>query len=257
MESVLSGVLTSQGVMGGLIMQDTGQVLLQSLPAMFDQGQVAGAAGLLAEQQIGLEELTGGVRMGELRFELGKLVVRPVADRTIVLICEHGANLQMLAIALNVAAKKLEKMPAPATAPAAPGGQPRALTPPTPSGTGWTFMPLPVENGKQLLRVSVLAKTAGTFWESMEEHISVNRATCRSIWRHANSNPSKKFILGNPKSGTTSVIRLQIIEDDKENKYDGTVLITLAVAEHLGVKDGDQVTVEVPKGTGLLGWEGI
>lgn len=257
MESVLSGVLTSQGVMGGLIMDDTGHVLVQSLPAMFDQGQVAAAATVLAEQQIGLEEVTGGVRMGELRFELGKLIVRPVAERSIVLICEHGSNLQMLGIALNVAAKKIEKMPVQQASSVAPIAPPRELSPPTPSGTGWTFMPLTVENGKQLLRVMIIEKTAGTYWDSMEEHISVNRATCRSIWRHYNSNPSKKFILGNPATKVTSIIPLQIIENDKENMYDGMVLMTLAAAEHLGVKEGDQVTVEVPKGTGLFGWEGI
>lgn len=250
MESVLRGVLTSPGVMGGLITDDTGQVLVQSLPAMFAQEQVVAAAAVLAEQQIGLEEMTGGVRLGELRFELARVIVRPVAERSMVVICEHGINLQMLSIALNVAAKKLEKLPA---APATP----RELSPPTQSGTGWTFMPLALENDKQLLRVMIIEKTAGTFWESMEEHISVNRATCRSIWRHYNSNPSKKFILGNPKTKVTSNIPLQIIENDKENKYDGVVLMTLAAAEHLGVKDGEQVTVEVPKGTGLFGWEGI
>lgn len=257
MESVLSGVLTSQGVMGGLVMDDAGHVLVQSLPSMFDQGQVAAAAGLLAEQVIGIEDLTGGVRMGELRFELGKLIVRPVDQRAIVLVCEYGANLQMLAIALNVASKKIEKLPMVAAASTATATAPRELTPPTPSGTGWTFMPLPVENGKQLLRVMVIEKTAGTYWESMEEHISVNRASCRSIWRHYNSNPSKKFILGNPKTKGTASIPLQIIESDKDGMYDGAVLMTLAAAEHLGVKDGEQVTVEVPKGTGLFGWEGI
>lgn len=257
MESVLGGVVTSQGVMGGLIMDDTGRVLVQSLPAMFDQDQVAAAAAVLAEQQIGLEEATGGVRLGELRFELGKLIVRPVAERSIVLICEYGANLQMLSIALNVASKKLEKMPLSPAVSSASTASPRELTPPTSSGTGWTFMPLSVENGKQLLRVLILEKTAGMFWESMEEHISINRATCRSVWRYYNSNPSKKFILGNPKTKMTSIVPLQIIENDRENMYDGVVLLTLAAAEHLGVREGDQVTVEVPKGTGLFGWEGI
>jgi len=257
MESVLSGVLTSQGVMGGLIMDDSGRVLVESLPSLFDKDQVAHAASVLAEQQIGLEEFTGGMRLGELRFELGKLIVRPVTERSLVLICEHGANLQMLSIALNVAAKKIEKMPLTTVAGSGTAAVPRELTPPTPSGTGWTFMPLAVQNGKQLLRVSILEKTGGTFWESMEEHISVNRATCRSIWRYYSSRPSKKFILSNIRSGASSNIPLQIIEHDKENLYDGVVVMTLAAAEHLGVKDGDQVAVEVPKGTGLFGWEGI
>ena len=257
MEAVLSGVLTSQGVMGGLVMDDSGRVLVESLPSLFDKDQVAHAALVLAEQEIGLEELTGGVRLAELRFELGKLIVRPIAERSLVLICEHGANLQMLSIALNVAAKKIEKIPLAPAASSAAATAPRELTPPTPSGTGWTFMPLPVQNGKQLLRVSILEKTGGTFWESMEEHISVNRATCRSIWRHSSSNPSKKFILANLKTGVSSNIPLQIIEHDKESLYDGMVVLTLAAAEHLGVKEGDQGTVEVPKGTGLFGWEGI
>lgn len=176
MESVLSGVLTSQGVLGGLIIDEAGHVLVQSLPAMFDQEQVAVAATVLAEQLIGLEEVTGGVRTGELRFDLGRLIVRPAGERSIALICEHGANQQMLAIALNVASKKLEKLPAVPEAVSA-AATPRELSPPTPSGTGWTFMPLSVENGKQLLRVKIIEKTAGTYWESMEEHISVNRAT--------------------------------------------------------------------------------
>lgn len=254
MESVLSGVLTSPGVLGGLIIDDAGHVLVWSLPAMFDQAQVALAATLLAEQSIGLEDATGGAKAGELRFELGRLIVRPVGERLIVLTCEHSVNQQMLAIALNVAAKKLERLP---STPAPAAATPLELSPPVTSGTGWGFMPLPVENGKQLLRVIILEKTAGLFWESMEEHISVNRATCRSIWRHYHSNPSKKFILSNPKNKVTSIVPLQVIESDKDGLYDGAVLMTLAAAEHLKAKEGDQVTVEVPKGTGLFGWEGI
>lgn len=257
MESILSSVAASQGVMGGLIMDDAGRILVQSLPEMFDPSQVATATAALAEQQIGLEEGTGGVRLAELRFELGKVISRPVGERSIVLICDHAVNLQMLLIALNVASKKLEKMPVTQADAFTPVNRPKELTPPSHSGTGWTFMPLPVENGKQLLRVAILEKTGGTFWESMEEHISVNRPTCRSIWRHYSSNPSKKFILTNPKTGASSNIRLQVIENDKENQFDGVVLMTLAAAEHLGVKEGEQVYVEVPKGTGIFGWEGI
>lgn len=170
MEAVLSGVLTSQGVMGGLVMDDSGRVLVESLPSLFDKDQVAHAALVLAEQEIGLEELTGGVRLAELRFELGKLIVRPIAERSLVLICEHGANLQMLSIALNVAAKKIEKIPLAPAASSAAATAPRELTPPTPSGTGWTFMPLPVQNGKQLLRVSILEKPvapSGSRWKNI------------------------------------------------------------------------------------------
>lgn len=257
MDTVLRSVVTSAGVIGGMIMDDAGHLLVRSMPDMYDSEQLVRASSLLMEQQYGLEDVTGGVRQTEIRFELGKLISRSAGERTLVLLCEPGVNLQTLSIALNVASKKLEKLPVQQIAVQAPAAKPQELTPPLQSGTGWTFMPLQVEQGKMLLQVHIVEKRAGNFWDSMEELISVNRATCRSIWRHYNSRPSKKFSLTNPRSKINTIAPLYIIEDDKENMYDGRVLITLAAAEHLKIKEGEQIMVEVPTGTGLFGWEGI
>ena len=257
METILRSVVTSPGVTGGMITNDAGQLLVRSMPDMYDSDQLVRVATLLMEQQFGLEDVTGGVRQAEIRFELGKLVARSVGEKSLVLLCEPGVNLQVLSIALNVAAKKMEKLPLQQVAPQAPAAPPKSLTPPLQSGTGWTFMPLQVENGKMLLQVQIVEKSGGTFWDSMTEQVSVNRATCRSIWRHYSSRPSKKFTLMNPANNLSTIIPLHIIEDDKENLFDGRVLITIAVAEHLQVKEGDRVIIEVPKGTGLFGWEGI
>ncbi|MDK9719414.1 MAG: hypothetical protein OEL57_16145 [Trichlorobacter sp.] len=111
METILRSVVTSQGVIGGMIANDSGQLLVRSLPDMYDSDQLGRVCGLLTEQQLGLEDATGGVRQAEVRFELGKLIARSVGERLLVLLCEPGANVQMLLIALNVAAKKLEKLP--------------------------------------------------------------------------------------------------------------------------------------------------
>lgn len=257
METVLRSVVTSPGVIGGMITDDAGHLLVRSMPDMYESDQLARVSALLMEQQYGLEDTTGGVRQTEIRFEFGKLIARSVGERSLVLLCDPGVNLQVLSIALNVASKKLEKLPAQSAVAQAPAAGPKSLTPPLQSGTGWTFMPLQVENGMMFLQVQVVEKSAGTFWDSMKEQISVNRATCRSIWRHYSSRPSKKFSLTNPRNKVNTIAPLYIIEDDKENIYDGRVLITLAAAEHLQVKKGDRVMVEVPKGTGLFGWEGI
>ncbi len=257
METVLRGAVTSPGVIGGMITNESGQLLVRSMPDMYDSGQLGRLANLLVEQQYGLEEATGGVRQSEIRFELGKLIVRMAGERSLVLLCEPSVNLQVLSIALNVASKKLEKLPVQAVTPEVTAVQPSQLTPPLQSGTGWTFMPLQVENGKMLLQVQIVEKSAGTFWDSMEEKVSVNRATCRSIWRHYSSRPSKKFCLTNPQNKVTTLAPLYVIEDDKENIFDGRILITLAAAEHLQIKEGDRVMVEIPTGTGLFGWEGI
>ncbi len=264
MESVLAAVLTSPGVMGGLLLDDSGRVLVRSLPAMFDPDQVASAASVLSEQQIGLEDATGGVRMSEIRFELGKVISRPAGDKTIVLVCENSANIQLLSIGLNVASKKLEKMPAIASVPSvtvappvAPARVATELTPPLHSSTGWTFKPLQVEKGKILLHVQIVEKNGGTFWDSMQETVSINRITCRAIWRHYNQRPSKKFMLKNPSNGKQIIVPLSVIEDDQEALYDGKALLTLAAVESLGLAEGTLVSVEVPIGTGFLGWEGI
>ncbi len=257
METVLRSVVTSPGVIGGMIADDSGQLLVRSMPDMYDSGQLARVGTLLMEQQFGIEEATGGVKQSEIRFELGKLITRTAGERSLVLLCEPGVNIQVLSIALNVAAKKLEKLPVQPVTQQPAAAQPSQMTPPLQSGTGWTFMPLQIESGKMLLQVQIVDRTGGTFWSSMEEHVSVNRATCRSIWRHYSSRPSKKFLLTNPRNELNSIISLDIIEDDKENIFDGRALITLAAAEHLQLKEGDRVMVEVPKGTGLFGWEGI
>lgn len=257
METVLRSVVTSPGVIGGIITDDTGHLLVRSMPDMYDTEQLGRVSTLLMEQQYGLEDATGGVRQTEIRFELGKLISRSVGNRSLVLLCEPGVNLQVLSIALNVASKKLEKLPDQPTVVQSPEAGPKNLTPPLQSGTGWTFMPLQIVQGKILLQVQIVEKSGNTFWESMREQVSVNRATCRSIWRHYSSRPSKKFTLINQRTGCTSIVPLYIIEDDKENIFDGKMLITLATAEHLQVRDGDPIAVEVPKGTGLFGWEGI
>lgn len=257
MEAVLRSVVTSPGVFGGLIANDAGQLLVRSMPDLYDSEQLARVSTILMEQQFGLEDATGGVKQAEIRFELGKLIARPVADKTLVLLCEQSVNIQVLSIALNVAAKKLEKLPSqpPASRPSA--AQPTAMTPPLQSGTGWTFMPLQVEDGKMSLQVLIVEKSAGTFWDSMSEQVSVNRATCRSIWRHYSSRPSKKFSLTNLKNKVNAIVPLHVIEDDKESLFDGRVLITIATAEHLHVQEGDRLEVTVPHGTGMFGWEGI
>ena len=248
METVLRSVITSPGVIGGMVTDDSGHVLVRVMPDMYDSAQLARVSTLLLEQQFGLEEATGGVRQAEIRFELGKLVSRVVDNRVLVLLCDPASNVQMLSIALNVASKKLEKLPSERVV-----LQPAASQ----SSAGLTSAPLQIEDGKLLLQVRIVEKSAGTFWASMEEQVSVNRSTCRSIWRHYSSRPSKKFLLSNLRNKTETIAPLYIIEDDKENLFDGRVLITLATAEHLKVQEGDTVMVEVPKGTGLFGWEGI
>lgn len=127
METVLKSVVNSPGVVGGMITDGDGRVLTSLMPTIYDAEQLARTGALLLEQQFGLEDATGGVKQAEVRFELGKLVTRSARERTLIMLCEPEVNLQVLSIALNVAAKKMEKLPHIVPTPVSEGGKKEAL----------------------------------------------------------------------------------------------------------------------------------
>jgi hypothetical protein len=108
-----------------------------------------------------------------------------------------------------------------------------------------------------LLTCEIIVKTAGTFWDSMSDHASVNRNTALEVSNFFNTGPFKKLTLTNRTSGANKHVPVSVIQHDRDHAYDGKVLVTLALAELLKVKEGDQIRAEVVHGGGFLGWEGI
>ena len=97
--------------MGGMLSDDRGDVLTHSFPSFFDQSTLSGAAELIADNAIGLQEATGDVRLFDIRTELGRIIVKALPRMYVSVLCEPAVNIQLLFISLNVAIKKIEKLP--------------------------------------------------------------------------------------------------------------------------------------------------
>jgi hypothetical protein len=63
--------------------------------------------------------------------------------------------------------------------------------------------------------------------------------------------------ISNCTSGASKHVPVTVIQHDRDHSYDGKLLVTLALAELLKVKEGDQIRAEVVVGGGYFGWEGI
>ena len=121
MQAIVQGLTTSiPGVMGGMISDEQGNMLAHSFPSFFDEDALRSVAALLADNIVGLEDATGGVRCLDMRYELGRVIIKPLPKVSLLLLCQPTVNINLLFISLNVAIKKLEKI-------AAAGG---CMTPP-------------------------------------------------------------------------------------------------------------------------------
>ncbi|HIJ81312.1 MAG TPA: hypothetical protein HPP76_06360 [Desulfuromonadales bacterium] len=268
MQSIMLGLTTVPGVMGGMLTDERGNVLADSFPGFFDKGTLKGAAELLLDNTIGLQDVTGGVKLFDIRFELGRIIIKTLPRMFMVVLCQPTVNIQLLFISLNVAIKKLEKIAV---------EQPQLVNPPQPATPQVQLPPQAVTGSRPvaatapaysnyraesdakgvLLQCEIMKKTAGTFWESMTENASINRDTALEVSNFFSTGPFKKLTLTNRTSGVSKHVPVSVIQHDRDHVYDGRIILTKALAELLNVNEGEHLRAEVVRGGGILGWEGI
>jgi len=266
MQAIMLGLTTVPGVMGGMLSDERGNVLAHSFPSYFDMATLKGAAELLQDNTAGLLDVTGGVKLFDIRSELGRLIIKPLPHMFVVVLCQPSVNIQLLYISLNVAIKKLEKLSV-ASPPAQPAQQaaPQVQATPTAVGVPRSDSAAPSSSDYRavtdakgvLLTCETMKKTAGTFWDSMADNASVNRNTALEISHFFKTGPFKKLTITNPSTGVSKHVPISVIQHDRDHVYDGKIILTQALTELLHAKEGDQVRVEVVHGGGFLGWEGI
>ena len=260
MQSILLGLTSVPGVMGSMLSDERGNVLAHSFPPPFDAATLKGAADFLQDNTIGLQDITGGVKLFDIRCELGRLIIKTLPRMFVVVLCQPAVNIQLLFISLNVAIKKIEKVAADQlnqqVQQAVPQAQPVSVKPAGAAPAYSNYRALTDEKGV-LLACEIMQKTAGTFWDSMTDSASVNRNTSLEISDFFKTGPFKKLTITNPISGISKHVPVTVIQHDRDHVYDGKIILTQALAELLYVKEGDQVRVEVVVGGGIFGWEGI
>lgn len=263
MQATMLSLTSVPGVMGGMLSDENGNVLAHSFPPYFDTETIKGAAERLQDNTVGLQDATGGVKLFDIRLELGRLIIKTLPQMFIVVLCQPAVNIQLLLISLNVAIKKLEKLSLERTlAPPAAPEQPHI--PPITSGVPRQASTAAYSNYRAeadtkgvLLTCETMKKTAGTFWESMTDNASVNRDTAFEISNFFKTGPFKKLTVTNRTAGISKHVPVSVIQHDRDHLYDGKIILTQALTELLNIKEGDQIRVAVVSGGGILGWDGI
>lgn len=265
MQAIMLGLTSVPGVMGGMLSDERGNILAHSFPAYFDSATLKGAAELLQDNTTGLQDITGGVKLFDIRCELGRLIIKSLPNMFVVILCQPAVNVQLLFISLNVAIKKLEKLSIDhLLVQTAQQAVPQVTVPPLAATAPRPAM-APIYSDYRavtdtkgvLLACETMKKTAGTFWDSMTDNASINQSTALEISNYFKTGAFKKLTVTNRTTGTSKRVPITVIQHDRDHVYDGRIILTQALKELLNVNDGDQIRVEVVSGGGILGWEGI
>jgi len=245
MQTVLQQINAVPGVTGSLICDGEGRLTAHLFPSGYDTTILQGAAATLADSSVGLQGAAGEVEMLDLRYNEGRVIVKPLPNAFLLMLCNKTINQQLLLISVNVAMKKLEKLaalPAPAT----------VAPPPT-----LAEAPLAKDGKGVTLVVDIMKSTANTYWTQMSELVALNRGTALQLSNFYKTGKFKKIKLTSMVSGRSRTLPVMIIADDQEQLFNGKVVISLASAEALQLKQGDPLRAELQVGTGLFGWQGI
>ena len=112
MQDVLHNINSVGGVMGCAVFSQRGDVLAHAFPALIDADSLKKAAALTLECAHGLQ-ISECLDILDMRYADGRVVVKKFPGAMLFLLCAKNINLQVLAITLNLASKKLEaKLPA-------------------------------------------------------------------------------------------------------------------------------------------------
>jgi predicted regulator of Ras-like GTPase activity (Roadblock/LC7/MglB family) len=110
MISVLKNFHAIPGIIGGLLAESDGSILAHSFPPIFDVSAMQSVCGDVNNCLAGMQDVTGGVKLLDLRFDQGRVIVRQMPAYYLLLLCEQQVNLPLLLISINVAVNSLKPL---------------------------------------------------------------------------------------------------------------------------------------------------
>lgn len=230
MQEVLQNINRIEGVIGCAVFSQKGDVLAHDFPALIDAASFKKAAALTLEFGYGLQILDS-FDILDMRYADGRVVVKKLPDAMLFLLCAKNINLQVLAITLNLATKKLEvKIPCDA------GEVLPDAVPSEPTNSDQS-------DGVLRLRISHLVnKQASASFDSLGM-IAVSQPTAQYINDFYKST-FKKLTLVNAGSGTSGSFPVMVMKD-MDLQYDGTIVVGPGIEKKLKVLEGDKVEVRI------------
>jgi predicted regulator of Ras-like GTPase activity (Roadblock/LC7/MglB family) len=245
MEVVLQQINKIQGVVGSFVCDDDGKLLGQALPPMYDFELLQDAAGIIADSFVGVSNASGGVSALDLRYNEGRIIVRPVQNCYLLLLCEQKINVQLLNMSLSVAQKKLEKaIQAAKEKPVAPAVQSSVQ-----SNTVTAAAAPPREirrDGKGAILIAESTKNAPLIqWDLAKEEVAISRDLMKKLFTCLNTGSIKKLKLINRISNKNKTFYVIVFDTQPGQLFDDKIVLPTAALDAVGLKPGDDVTVEV------------
>lgn len=230
MQDVLRHINSVEGVIGSAVFSQKGDVLAHAFPALMDATSLKKASLLTLECSHGLQ-ISESLDILDMRYSDGRVVVKRFSGAMLFLLCAKNINLQVLAITLNLATKKLEAhMSAEAIATQQAS---KTSEPANPAQT----------DGILRLRVShLINKQASASFDSLGM-IAVSQPTSQYINDFYKS-AFKKLTLVNAMAGTSGSFPVMVMKD-MDQQYDGTIVVGPGIEKKLKVSEGDQVEVRI------------
>lgn len=102
---------TTTGVLGCCLLARDGSVLVNAMPEFLSHDEVHKAADAAVEAMLGLETLEEGAWEMDVAYTELLCVIRPVGSAILMLLCDPEANLPVLKLSMNVAAKRIASAP--------------------------------------------------------------------------------------------------------------------------------------------------
>lgn len=223
MKDILQHINGVDGVIGSALFSHKGDILAHALPALVDIESLATAATLTLECAHSLQ-ISQTLDLLDLRYGEGRILIKALPGALLFLLCTNSINLQVLAITLNLAVKKLGSQPAPVA--------PKNMSAELNSADG-------------LLRVKIshLAnKQASASFDSLGM-VAVSQATYQYIAKYYNTT-FKKLTLTNAAAGKSGAFPVMTMKD-MESPYDDTIVVGPGIEKKLQVNSGDTVEVRI------------
>lgn len=233
MEDILQQINTVPGVIGSLVCGGGGEIVARAFPPLFDASILQGAASAVADPAAGVRSAAGTFDLVDLRYNDGRIVVKPLDEAYLLLLCTKAMNLQVLTISLNVAKGKLD-----------------SHLQSCPKGTGAvadSALPAP---GEQAYAADVMVLPAcriddankGSSFEQFGM-AALTKETVRRISHFYGTGGFKKLKLTSRGSGVSGVFAVMVVNEN-DASYDGKIILCKSIERKLQAAPGDLLTVE-------------
>jgi predicted regulator of Ras-like GTPase activity (Roadblock/LC7/MglB family) len=248
METVLKQINSVPGIIGSMVCKDGGSLLATAFPPLFEEETLRSALSILEDREAGFGGVAGDVGLLVFGYSDGRIVIKTLQEGYLFLLCTKSINLQLLNISLEVAAKKLEKL--------LTGRE--SLTGGADAGRGYQAAHGPSAKLRRkgagvILTVDSMNASSNIPWNQMKENVAISGSLASQLYSIFRSDSIKKLKLIHRETGRVKVFQVRIFERDHDLPCDDRIVLTLAAAEALMVKPGDEIMVELAAGGGFFG----